>query len=322
MSFIATADEPWPQRRPPSAAPRSPVSRVRDTFSASLMEQSSNGSTWQATYDIWLAALDNTYRELVEGAAAFVPDLVGAALLFLLGWLLAIALRASILRLGTGIDRMFYAVRDRVGLTQVELRWPISRVLAHTVYWLVIVFFLAAVSKLLALPGLADIFDRILLYLPLLVVWAAVLLAVYMASGLAAGAVTRSARASGLASAGLLGRVTRVFILTFAVIIVAGQLGVDVTLLVNVVTIATAMLLGGGAVAFGIGAGGIAGNVIAAHYVRRSYQVGQRVAVGSFEGEILEITRTAVILDAEEGRTMVPARLFNENVSVLVDGER
>ena len=286
------------------------------------MEQPSNGSTWQATYDIWIAALDNTYRELVEAAAAFVPDLVGAALLFLVGWLLAIALRASILRLGSGIDRMFYAIRDRFGLAQIELRWPISRILAHTVYWLVIVFFLAAVSKVLALPGLADIFDRILLYLPLLVVWAAVLLAVYMASGLAASAVTRAARSSGLSSAGLLGRLTRVFILILAVIIVATQLGIDVTLLVNVVTIATAVLLGGAAIAFGIGAGGIAGNIIAAHYVRQSYRVGQRVAVGTFEGEILEITRTAVVLDAEEGRTMVPARLFNENVSVLVDGER
>ena len=285
------------------------------------MEASSNDSTRQATWDIWLAALDNTYRELVEAAAAFVPDLVGAALLFLLGWLLAVVLRASILRLGSGIDRMFYAVRDRFGQAQIELRWPISRILAHTVYWLVIVFFLAAVSKLLALPGLADIFARLLLYLPLLLVWAVVLLAVYMASGLAAGAVTRAARSSGLSNAGLLGRLARVFILAFAVIIVVSQLGIDVTLLVNVVTIATAVLLGGGAVAFGIGAGGIAGNVIAAHYVRQSYRVGQRVAVGAFEGEILEITRSAVILDTAEGRTMVPARLFNENVSVLVEEE-
>ena len=286
------------------------------------MEHASNGSPRQATYDIWLAALDNTYRELVETAAAFVPDLVGAALLFVLGWVLAIALRASILRVGTGIDRMFYAVRDRFGQTQIELRWPISRILAHTVYWLVIVFFLAAVFKLLALPGLADIFARILLYLPLLLVWAVVLLAVYMASGLAASAVTRAARSSGLASAGLLGRLARAFILILAVIIVAGQLGIDVTLLVNVVTIATAVLLGGAAIAFGVGAGSIAGNIIAAHYVRQSYRVGQRVAVGSFEGENLEITRSAVILDSEEGRTMVPARLFNENASVLVERER
>ena len=79
------------------------------------MEHEPDGSTWQSTCDIWLAALDNTYRELVQAAAAFVPGLVGATLLFVLGWLLAIALRALILRLGTGIDRMFYAVRDRPG---------------------------------------------------------------------------------------------------------------------------------------------------------------------------------------------------------------
>ena len=286
------------------------------------MDHEPIGSTWQTTYDIWLAALDNTYRELVEAAAAFVPDLVGAALLSLLGWLFAVALRALILRLGTGIDRMFYAARDRIGQAQIELRWPISRIIAHTVYWLVIVFFLAAVSKLLGLPGLVDIFAQVLLYLPLLLVWALVLFVVYLASGLAANMVTAAARASGLANAGLLGRLARVFILTFAVIIVVSQLGIDVTLLVNMITIATAMLLGGAAVAFGIGAGGVAGNIIAAHYVRQSYRVGQRVVVGSFEGEILEITRSAVILDAEDGRTMVPARLFNENASVLVDRER
>ena len=285
------------------------------------MEHDPDGSTWHSTYDIWLAALDNTYRELVQAAAAFVPGLVGATLLFLLGWLLAIALRALILRLGTGIDRMFYAVRDRFGQSQIELRWPISRIVAHTVYWLVIVFFLTAVSKLLGLPGLVDAFAQVLLYLPLLVVWSAVLFGVYVASGLAASAVTAAARSSGLSNAGLLGRLARMFILVFAVIIVVSQLGIDVTLLVNVVTIATAALLGGAAVAFGIGAGGVAGNVIAAHYVRRSYEVGQRVAVESFEGEILEITRSSVILDTERGRTMVPARLFNESASVLVDRE-
>ena len=285
------------------------------------MEHDPDGSTWHSTYDIWLAALDNTYRELVQAAAAFVPGLVGATLLFLLGWLLAIALRALILRLGTGIDRMFYAVRDRFGQSQIELRWPISRIVAHTVYWLVIVFFLTAVSKLLGLPGLVDALAQVLLYLPLLVVWSAVLFGVYVASGLAASAVTAAARSSGLSNAGLLGRLARMFILVFAVIIVVSQLGIDVTLLVNVVTIATAALLGGAAVAFGIGAGGVAGNVIAAHYVRRSYEVGQRVAVESFEGEILEITRSSVILDTERGRTMVPARLFNESASVLVDRE-
>ena len=283
--------------------------------------QGANESVWQRTSDIWLDALDNTFRELVEAVASFVPDLVGGALLLLVGWLIATLIRAAIFRFGTGLDRMFYAARDRIGQSHIELRWPISRVLAHTAYWLIIVFFLAALSKLLALPGLVDVFAQILLYLPLLLAWTLAVFAVYVASGLVSSGTASAARSAGLSNADLLGRLARVIVLVFAGIIASSQIGIDVALLVNVVTIATAVLLGGAAVAFGIGAGSVAGNLIAAHQVRRNYRVGQRVAVDSFRGEILEITGSAVVLDTEEGRTMVPARLFNEQASVLLDAD-
>ena len=285
------------------------------------MPQEKTESALQTTYEIWLAALDNTYRELVEGVASIVPGIVGALLLLLVGWLLATAIRAAIVRFGTGLDRMFYAARDRIGQSQIELRWPISRVIAHTAYWLVIVFFLAAVSRLLGLPGLVDIFGQVLHYLPLLLVWSLAVFAVYVASGLVSSGTAAAARSAGLSNADLLGRLARIVVLVFAGIIAASQIGIDVALLVNVVTIATAVLLGGAAIAFGIGAGGVAGNLIAAQQVRRNYRVGQRVAVDRFAGEILEITGSAVVLDTEQGRTMVPARLFNEQASILLDPE-
>ncbi|MCY4181466.1 MAG: hypothetical protein OXF43_01060 [Gammaproteobacteria bacterium] len=278
-------------------------------------------SAWQSTWDIWLSALDNTWRELVEAAGALVPGLIGAVLVLLGGWLIAIVLRKLIFRFGAGLDRMFALARDRLGLFQLELRWPISRIIGHSAFWLVIVFFLAAASDVLGLPGLVDIFTGLLLDLPLLLVWGAVAFALYVASGVAGGAVTGLARASGLANAVLLGRLTRIGALLFAGIIVASQLGIDVTLLVNVVTIVVAVLFGGAALAFGIGAGGITGNLIAAHYVRQNYRVGQRVAIGELEGEILEITRSMVVLDCGKGRSMVPARLFNEQASLLLEAD-
>jgi len=285
------------------------------------MPEEADRSAWQATYEIWLAALNNTYRELVEAVASFVPGVIGALLLLLVGWLLATVIRASIVRFGTGLDRMFYAARDRIGQSQIELRWPLSKVLAHSAYWLVIVFFLAAVSRLLGLPGLGDLFAQVLTYLPLLLVWALAVFAVYVASGLVSSGTASAARSAGLSNADLLGRLARVVVLIFAGIIAASQIGIDVAVLVNVVTIATAVVLGGAAIAFGIGAGGVAGNLIAAQQVRRNYRVGQRVAVDSFRGEILEITTSAVVLDTEQGRTLVPARLFNEQASILLDPE-
>ncbi len=279
------------------------------------------GESEQSTYEIWLAALDNTFRELIEAAAAFVPGLIGAVLILSAGWLFALLLRKLIFRFGVGLDRVFAAVRDRLGLVQADLRWPISRVLGHCAYWLVMVFFLAAATDVLGLPGLVDVFTQILLNLPLLLFWAAIAYALYVASGIAGGAVTALAQSAGLAQAALLGRVAKYISVIFAGIIVAGQVGVDVTLLVNVVTILVAVLFGGLAVAFGIGAGGVTGNMIAAHYVRRNFRVGQRVVIGDFSGEILEITPSAVILETEDGRASVPARLFNEQASLLLDQE-
>ena len=283
------------------------------------MDPQGNGATWKDTYDVWIDALEGNYREVIEGAAGFVPNLISAAILLVVGWLLATGLRFLILRFGTRLDRLFQAARDRLGPAQGELRWPLSRILAFVVYWLVIVFFLAVVSETLGLPGLTEALDEVLFHLPILLICAVVLFVVYLLSGVAANAVTTAARSSGVRNSRLLGRAVRVLIMTLAVIVVISQLGIDLSLLVNIVTVIAGMMLGGLAVAFGIGAGGIAGNVIAAHYVRQTYRIGQRVAVGSFEGEILEITRHAVILDTSGGRTQVPARMFNETASVLVD---
>ncbi len=59
-------------------------------------------------------------------------------------------------------------------------------------------------------------------------------------------------------------------------------------------------------------------NIIAAHYVRKAYRVGDSVRIGDQQGRIAEITNTAVVLETEEGRVMVPTRQFNEQVSVLL----
>ena len=67
-----------------------------------------------------------------------------------------------------------------------------------------------------------------------------------------ANMVTAAGHSSGLANASLSGRLARDFILVFTVIIVIGKLGVDVMFLINVVTVATAMLLGGGARKFDV----------------------------------------------------------------------
>ena len=45
---------------------------------------------------------------------------------------------------------------------------------------------------------------------------------------------------------------------------------------------------------------------------------GKTVRVAGVEGRIIEISQTGVLLDAPEGRVLVPASKFSEEASVLV----
>lgn len=275
--------------------------------------------SWRETYQVWLDALGRNYRELIEGTGALLPRLLGAALMLVAGWLLALALRALVGRLARGLDRLFDAARHRAGASATPPRWPLSRVLAWTVYWLTLFFFLTAAVNILDPPGVPELLTALLRLIPTVLVTAALLLVVYLLSGLVAERITAVGLSAGLAGAAALGRLARVLLLTFAAIIAIGHVGIDVALLVNLVTVVAALALGGAAVAFGLGAADEVRNIIALRYLRRAYQVGQRVRIEDLEGEILEFTAVAVVIDAPDGRTSIPARRFSEHASVLLE---
>jgi hypothetical protein len=73
--------------------------------------------------------------------------------------------------------------------------------------------------------------------------------------------------------------------------------------------------LGGAALAFALGARTEAGNVVAMHYVRQTYRVGQAVAIKGVRGRIQELTATGVVLESGGREIRVPGRVFSEEVS-------
>jgi small-conductance mechanosensitive channel len=98
---------------------------------------------------------------------------------------------------------------------------------------------------------------------------------------------------------------------------VAG-LGVDIALLTAIFSVSLAALLGGFALAFGLGARTAISNIIGSHYLRQTFELGQSVRIGGVEGKIVEFTGNAVILEVPEGRVIVPAKQFGEMTSTLL----
>jgi small-conductance mechanosensitive channel len=121
----------------------------------------------------------------------------------------------------------------------------------------------------------------------------------------------------------LIGRVVQAGILVTAILVGAEQVGIKVTFLVILAAAVGFSLVGSVALALSLGAREYVANLIGAHYLRQRYSIGEYVRVAGNEGRILELTETAVVLETDEGRASIPAKVFNEQTIVmLVNGKR
>lgn len=266
----------------------------------------------------WATTLGETIVQLARRIGDYLPNLLAAAALVLAGWVVAWLLRGLVARLLARLEWLTRTGAVQSGVRRLGLERPVSDIAARIVFWVVFLLFLTAATEALRLPVLATWLSGVSDYLPRVLVAGLIVLAGLLAGGLARNAVAAAATATGVAYGGLLGRAAQAAIALIAIVTAVDQLGIDSRFLTLTITVVLGSVTGGTALAFGLGARTAVSNIVAAHYLRQTYRIGQTVRVDGVQGRILEITPTAVVLDAPEGRTLVPAKAFGESVSVLV----
>ena len=268
-------------------------------------------------YDKWKELLVSSFEQFVSTLGAFIPSLVGALLLIAVGIIIAGMLRWLILRMGAGIDNVVQ--RSGIGSGYLRLKWPVSRIIGGIAYWLTLLFFLTAAAEVMGLPGFADWLSRLIAYLPSVLVALAIIFLGFALGAFARDKVTDAALSARIVHPEKLGAGARYLVITLTIVIGLGQLGINVSLIEYALIILIAAASLAIALAFGLGAGPTVTNIIASRHLRRHFRIGQRVRIGDIEGQILEFENTAVVLDTDAGRTLMPAKSFQEEASVLVD---
>jgi small-conductance mechanosensitive channel len=266
----------------------------------------------------WIGSLGRSFEQVAERVQLYLPSVLGALGLLLLGWLLAGLLQAWSVRFLSLVERRFRHHPLQSATARLGVDRNASDVIGSFVFWAVFVIFVGAATDALGLPVLATWLSGLAQFLPRLLLATLIVLAGVLAGALARDAISTTTKAGGLAFGDLLGRLAQVAIIIAATITGVDQIGIDSTFLTGTLMIGLAAFLGSGALAFGLGARTVASNIIAVHYVRQTYKTGQQVRLGSLEGTIRDITSTAVILDTPAGQVLVPAKEFSETASTLL----
>jgi len=266
----------------------------------------------------WQNALAGVLDQTVERLAVYLPSVLGAFLLLLVGWVVAHVLRAAAVRLMLLGERALARISGGRGAAPTRLPGASAKILGSVVFWVVVLFFLAAATQLLGLHTFAAWLARVVDYLPTMFAGALIIVAGFLVSRLAREVVEAAAASARERQRALIGRVVQAAILVTAILVGAEQIGIRVTFLVILAAAAGIALVGAVALALSLGAREYVANLIGAHYLRQRYAVGQHVRVAGYEGRILELTETAVVLETAEGRASLPAKVFNEQPIVLV----
>lgn len=264
---------------------------------------------------IWKTSLSNTYDEIATQIIAFAPQLIGAVTLLITGWLLAHVLRIVTKRVVRGFDSLFKRAVKTDGVHQEKIKRSYAVIISNTVFCIVVLFFIAATGNMLGWKMFSQWMGSIITYLPNLLAGLLIILAGFLIGNIAKGGVLSAAHSVGMEQAELLARVVQIVILFTTLVIGIEQIGINVAFLTNVLLVVIGALLIGGALAFSLGAKVLVANIIGAQYIRKHCHLGEQIKIGETRGSIVEITQTSIILDTETGRTVIPAKYFQEQVT-------
>lgn len=270
---------------------------------------------------VWAKEVSAAAASLAGRFVEYLPTLVGALIILLAGWLIARLVRTAVVRLARWLNDFFDGRLGAERARRLRLSNTGVRLVGNITFWVIILFFVTAATRVLGLEAFSAWLDRLVAYLPTLLAGGLIILVGLLISALARDLTTATVASAGVAHADLFGGAVQAAILVMALVLGINQIGVDVTLLVTLIAILAAAGAGSLALAFALGARSLVGNLIGAHYLQQHYQPGQQARMGDVEGEILELTPVSVVLATKAGRVVVPAKVFNDQTTALMMAE-
>jgi hypothetical protein len=265
----------------------------------------------------WLSGVGASFWSALEGIGAYIPNLLAALLLLAVGWVVARLLKGAFVKLAQSVNSFLVRVRP-AARPRLQLSPTLIALLAHVLFWLLMLVFTAIAARVARLDLFTDWLDRVVAYLPTLVAGGLIALSGYLVSTLIRDLVTTTVQSTGTARSELFGLGAQGAVFLTAVVVGLDQIGVDVTLLIVLLAILLGAALLCLVLAFGFGARVFVGNLIGAQQALGVLEAGQTAEIDGLSGQVLEVTSTSVVLATPRGRLVVPARLFMEKATLIV----
>ena len=194
-------------------------------------------------------------RVMWTNAVGFVPNLLAALVILLVGWIVARVVRYLVQRAlkVVQLDKVSEKVGINDALKQANLFTLPSQMVAKLFYWIVIVLALVMAVNAVRLTVATELLSRLLLYLPNVIAAVFVMVLGFFFGNLVRGLVQTALGGTETVNPEVAGKAAQLAIILFAAAASLEQLRIATTLITNAFTVTFAAIAFALALAFGLG---------------------------------------------------------------------
>lgn len=254
-----------------------------------------------------------------EKIMGFLPSLVGAIIVILLGWLFAriIAYAVKRILLLAKFDRWNESINQSELARKSEVTLDPVKIISRFVFWIVMLIVLIISLEIMGWEAVTAQVGKLVVYLPKLFIAIVIFIAGMYIANLVKQLLRTTLLSLEVTAAKVISLLAFYIIIILVSLTALNQADINTEILNNNIILILGAALLTFAISFGLGSVDIIKNILSALYGKRNFEIGQKVKIGDIEGEILNIDNVSVTIKTTKGKTIIPAREFyNEKIEV------
>ena len=249
-----------------------------------------------------------------------LPNVIGALLLLLVGWLIAKGVSVAIgnyyspktmARLTERLNRLSLLQRSDLSLDSV-------RIISRFVYWIILLIFFVAASETLGWTAVSRTLNNLINYLPALLSAIVILLIGLYLVQTVRSVIRAALHSLRVGAAQLISSLAFYLLATIVVLTALEQAGVDTSIITANLTLIVGAIVGAFAISFAIASRHILENILASFYGRKNFAVGDTIRLNTVEGTIIRIDGVSLVVKTKDAEVVLPAQaLISEKIEKI-----
>lgn len=220
----------------------------------------------------WYSTTAKALLDLWGGFISFIPKLIGALIIFIIGWFISIGVGKLVAQLLRRIkfNRIFEKGSMKTALEKAEIKVDASGFIGAIFKWVLMIVFLLAAVEVLGLIQFADFLTEVLKYLPNVVIAALIFAVAVIIADILEKVIRAAVEGVKVGYGNISGVIVKWSIWIFAILAILYQLQIAKELVQVLFTGIIALIAIAGGLAFGLGGKELAANILQS--IKRKFQ--------------------------------------------------